>query len=75
MAAREGRIGGAWDWRWWREVGVKEDVEDEEKRENQKEGFEAGRIDGKRFEECDGRHDLETKMANGAFRFGETKLE
>ena len=75
MAARERRIGGAWDWRLRRGVGVKEDVEDEEKRENQKEGFEAGRIDGKRFEECDGRHDLETKMANSAFRFGETKLE
>lgn len=71
MAAREG---GAWDWRRWR-VGVNEDVEEEEKRENQKEGFEAGRIEGKRFEECDGRHDLERKMANGAFRFGETKLE
>lgn len=73
MAAREGRM-GAWDWRRWR-VGVNEDVEEEEKRENQKEGFEAGRIEGKRFEECDGRHDLERKMANGAFRFGETKLE
>ena len=56
-------------------MGVKEDVEDEEKREKQKGGFEAGRIDGKRFEERDRRHDLETKMANGAFRFGETKLE
>lgn len=56
-------------------MGVKEDVEEEEKRENQEEGFEAGRIDGKRFEECDGRHDLERKIANGAFRFGETKLE
>lgn len=74
MAAREGRMGGAWDWRRWR-VGVNEDVEEEEKRENQKEGFEAGRIEGKGFEECDGRHDLERKMANGAFRFGETKLE
>lgn len=74
MAAREGRMGGAWDWRRWR-VGVNEDVEEEEKRENQKEGFEAGRIEGKRFGECDGRHDLERKMANGAFRFGETKLE
>lgn len=56
-------------------MGVNEDVEEEEKRENQKEGFEAGRIEGKRFGECDGRHDLEREMANGAFRFGETKLE